>query len=100
MAVKSAKDNQAVLKGLSKCNILNGMVITRLSQLVIVEQLDLLGTNLEQIRHGVPLPHLALARVKRRLRPCNLHRSRRSLLLWQLCYGGRRHFMTNSDSLL
>src|SRR6266481_7450217 len=57
-----------------------------LSQLVIVEQLNLLRTNLEQIRHGVLLPHPALARVKRRLRPHNLYRSQRSLLSWQLCY--------------
>src|SRR6266481_8374379 len=86
MSVKSAKDNQAVLKGPLKCNILNGMEITRLSHLVIAEQSDLLGMNLEQIRCGVPLPHPALARVKRRLCPCNLYRSRRSLLSRQLHY--------------
>src|SRR6266481_9689282 len=86
MSVKSAKDNQAVPKGPSKCNILNGMEITQLSQLAIAEQSDLLGMNLKQIRCRVPLPHPALARVKRRLRPHNLYRSRRSLLLRQLRY--------------
>src|SRR6266481_2029294 len=86
MSVKSVKDNQAVLKGPSKCNILNGMEITQLLHLAIVEQSDLLGMNLEQIRCGVLLPHPALARVKRRLHPCNLYRSRQSLLSWQLHY--------------